>query len=210
MCSCSLLTRVVDLLRSAGLRNNNLPPSDATATNGPSGALDALMLQKELTAATSGVEWELIGAQLPSEFSVYTVFDTVQYTGSILSVTSGNNVMPVLDITLQRPVGLSDFNTLNITLPGLSPITVDVLAASGAASFQYIGISLKGSLLVVLLNCSIVDIVTLQGVPDKLPVADGMVAIFGSQAIVSVTFSYSRNISFWFCITARHILLPHD
>lgn len=186
----ALFDPAVDVLRSVGLRSSSLSPDDAEIVSGPTGEPDAFLLQRRLSALTSGIEWELIGAGLPSQFGLYTVFDTVQYSGSILSITSETNSRLLLDVMLLPSTTSQDRNTLTFIFPGLSPISIDIPAvAPGESPFQDIGVRLKDSLLVVTVNCSIVDFAPLPNAPDSLSLDDARVSIFGNQATVRTTIT---------------------
>ena len=163
-----------------------LDPTDAIVTTGPNNQSDAFILQRQFSAPTSGVEWEQIGTGLRSEFGIYTVFDTTQYTGSIITITNEINSMLLLDITIQPSANSLVQNTLTFTLPGLGQtFEIDIHTASADRPFQDIGISFRNSILGVLLNCNLSDFKKLPSAPDQLSTDNGRVTIFGDQATVS-------------------------
>ena len=177
----------VDVLSSVGLRSDNFSSSDAVVANGPKDEPDAFMLLRQLSTSTSvnDIEWNLIGTSLPSEFGLYTIFNTEQYTGSILSIVNDISQMQLLDIALQRSsLNSPDQNSLIFTLPGLSPITIDIPAAS-SSPFQNIGVRLKNSILTVIVDCSVIHFESIMDAPEPLRVQDSSIRIFGSQATVS-------------------------
>lgn len=175
----------VDLLATVGLRDSNLPSSDAIEVNGPNDKLDAFRLQRQLVASIESKELELIAALLPSQFGLYTVFNTLEYTGSIISITNGDDSTPLLDITLEVSDTVPDTNSLKISLRGLD-FTFDLPTASQNSPFQNIGIKLMDSVLVLTLNCTIVDFVILRNRSDAVALTDARVSIFGEDAVVSL------------------------
>ena len=185
MCSFLIFSTAVDLLRSVGLRNNNLLTSDAVPTVGPTNALDALILQTDFSAPIGGADWNLIGANLPSEFGIFTIFNSLRYRGLIFSINTSNSTFTPLRISLENSTTSPELNSLVISLPGLTPLSIDVPTATPDSPFQRIGIRLKNSLLVVSLNCTVVGFITLTQAPDPLQVANATLMVFESQAIVS-------------------------
>lgn len=175
----------VDLLATMGLRDSDLPSSDAMVTAGPSDELDAFQLRRQLSASTESRELELIAALVPSQFGLYMVFNTFQYIGSVISITNGDDATPLLDITLQLSDTIPDTNSLKISLRGLD-FAFDLPAPTLNSPFQDIGIKLKDSVLVITLNCTIVDFVILQNKSNAVALTSGRVSIFGEDAVVSL------------------------
>ena len=89
-----------------------------------------------------------------------------------------------LEITLSNS-GDPMFNILNVSLPGLEPNLVRIPAAMEESPFQSIGIRLKDSKLAVIVNCSILEVLSLEGASEMLLVEDELVSFFDSEAIVS-------------------------
>lgn len=171
-----------------GLRNSNFPDSDAITINSSNNEDDAFFLRRELSGLTVGREWELIGTEFVSEFGLYIVFNSIEYDDSrILSITDEDSVDSSLNVALLKSSDSSNPDNLVITLPGLDPIVIDIPSATEDSPFQRIGIRMKEGVLVVSLNCTLVDFVILPGgaAPNPLPVANGTVVIFGAEAIVS-------------------------
>ena len=91
----------------------------------------------------------------------------------------------MLSISLDNSIRSPDFNSLVITLPGSDMFMVDIPAAMEDSPFQSIGIYFKDDYLVVVVNCTVIDVVGFM-MPDAFPLTNrSMVQIFGSQAIVS-------------------------
>ena len=175
----------VDVLRTVGLRDNDLSSDDAVITDGPTGKQDAFILQRKLSASVSDKKWDLIGSDLPSQFGVYTAFNSLNYHGSIFALHIGTDA--VLEVSLGESVTSSEHNSLFILLPGITPVVFDVPFAPSDAPFQDIGIRLQHSQLVVVVNCTLVDFVTLDRDPDPfLVMNETVVEIFGNGAIVSL------------------------
>lgn len=174
------------MLERVGLRDSNFSQSDAILTDGPTGDLDAFQLQRELSTPIDSMDLELIGALISSQFGLYTVFNTLQYTGSVISITSDDDSTPLLDIALQTSDSSPDLNSLRISLRGLDSV-FDLPAATLDSPFQDLGIRLQDSLLVVSLNCTIVDFAILQNESDDgaMSLMGGRVSVFGPDAIVS-------------------------
>ncbi len=175
----------MDVLTAVGLRNSDVSTRDAVLTEGPTGEIDAVVLQRRFTSPTNRMEWNLIGAEIPFEFGIYTVFNSYEYRGTILSVTNQNAALPVMDVTIAESNNSSDMKSLIISLPGLDPVILDIPSASEESPFQNIGIRLRNSQLLAVVNCSVADFVSISDVPDQLVTTNATVEIFGESAIVS-------------------------
>lgn len=179
---------LVDLLDSVGLRNVVVSPSDAVSVNGPSSKPDAFQLQRQLSAPTSGKQWELIAAQLPTQFGFYASFNALMFEGSIVSLvnTVDNSELLVISYSSQDSVGT---DTLVITIPGNNPVSFEVPSATTDLPFHDIGIELDGSFLIVTLNCVILNFTSLEEDPLPLSLSDDVVVnVFENQAIVRHLF----------------------
>lgn len=170
----------VDLLERVGLKDADFPKSDAILTDG------AFQLQRELSIPIDTTDLRLIGAHLSSQFGLYTVFNTVQYTGSVIFITSDDDSTPLFTIMLQASDTSPNFNSLRISLRGLES-TFELPAATTDSPFQDIGIKLQDSLLVISLNCTVIDFAILknESVRSAMSLTGGRVRIFGPNAIVS-------------------------
>ena len=182
----------VDLLAAMGLRDQNLPSSVAVVIEGPTDELDAFHLQMPLSASIDSKELELIGSLVSSQFGLYAVFNTVQYTGSIISITNGADSITngadstsLLDVSLEVSDAAPGVNTLTVSLQG-KDYNFDLPVATSDSPFQAIGIKLMDSVLVVTLNCTILDFVILQSTSPPVTLANGTVSIFEEDAIVSL------------------------
>ena len=171
-------SNAVDLLASVGLRDS----SSAELTNGPTDEFDAFQLQRQFTTNIAGLELELIGTQISSQFGIYILFNALQYNGSLISITTANRET-VLEVTLQESNSSTDLNTLVVSLNGMD-FPFDLPIATTESPFQDIGIRLEDSLLVVTLNCTTVDFVVLQSEITPISVTGGTVNILGENAIV--------------------------
>ncbi len=159
---------------------------DVSTAPGPTGRLDAFSLERGLNVSTSGREWEFIAHEFPTQFGLYTVFNVSQYEGPILSIGGGSGFM--FDVTLRRAENSSTFSDyLMVTLPGLSTLRIDIPTSANlrSSSFQSLGIRLRHYQLLVIVNCTIVNFVNLPQPSQPLPVDDGVVQVFGDEAIVS-------------------------
>ena len=177
----------MDLLRAAGLRENDLTDVDAMRVAGPTGMLDAFQLATELEVNTSDVTFNLIGADIPSSFAVFTVLNLYRYTGPILSVTEGLDPTSLLSVSVDR-FSNAMYKVLNISLPGLETVRVAIPSTTADDPFQNIGIRLKDTQLVVTINCSVFSVVNLDNPADMLILDDGVITILGSEATVSIFF----------------------
>ena len=167
------------------LRNGDLSSHDASVTTGPTGILDAFSLERELNMSTFGLEWELIGAEFTSQFGLYTVFNASEYEGSIISISSESGFM--FDVSLRRSKN-STQDYLSVTLPRLKTLRIYIpesVNLRSSSSFQSIGLRLKHYHLLVIVNCTVVNFIDLPQPSQPLPVADGVVQVFGDEAIVS-------------------------
>lgn len=161
---------------------------DASLALGPTGLLDAFSLERQLNTSTFGSEWQIIGADFPSQFGLFTVFNASQYEGSIISVSDDSEF--IFDVSLRRSENSSD-DSLLVTLPGLDTLTVIIPESANLRdpfSFQSLGIRLSRYQLLVLVNCDVVNFVDLSDSPLPLPVSDGEVRIFDDEAIVSNSY----------------------
>lgn len=168
-----------------GLRSDNFPSEDASLTVGPTGMLDAFMLERQLNTSTAGLEWQLIGADFPDQFGLYTVFNASGYEGSIISVRNGSGFE--FDVSLRRDTNSSG-DVLLVTLPGLSTLSVGIPESAQLRNnqlFQSLGVRLIHYQLLVLVNCAIVNFVDLPEASLPLPVLDGEVKVFDDEAVVS-------------------------
>ncbi len=177
----------VDLLRSVGLREDVISPSDSVVTDGPNNQ-PAFRLERQLSASTSSKEWELIAAQLPTQFGIYASFNALLFEGSILSIVNTTDNTVLLDVSYTS-VDSTDSDSLEITLPGNSPISFKVPTATADAPFHNIGIRLDGSALIVVLNCSLLDFVTLESAVDPFSLTNTIVNVYERQAIVSSLYA---------------------
>ena len=179
-----LLLCTVDVLNAVGLRDGNPEEDGASLAFGPSGSLDAFALTQELTAPTTEREWELIGADFDTQFGVYTTFDAVGYTGSIISISDG----VLLEFVLSLNSSIEEINktqTLSITLPNFS-FDFDVeIPSQGDGGFQSIGIALEEGRLIVVVNCTVIDIIPVEFAVGSLPSEGANVAIFSEPTTVS-------------------------
>lgn len=185
-----MLLNAVDILDLIGLRSGNLPDSVASLVTGPSGQLDAFQFQEELNTSTDRLEWELIGQDFPSQFGLYTVFNASEYEGSIFSVSVGTEV--IFDVSLWK-LENSSSDALFIILPGLSALTVEIPESVNfrdASSFRRLAIRLAHYQLLVIIDCSVVNFVSLEQPPLPLQVENSRVDAFSGGAIVSVRYTY--------------------
>lgn len=135
--------------------------------------------------STFGLEWELIGAEFTSQFGLYTVFNASEYEGSIISISSESGFM--FDVSLRRSKN-STQDYLSVTLPRLKTLRIYIpesVNLRSSSSFQSIGLRLKHYHLLVIVNCTVVNFIDLPQPSQPLPVADGVVQVFGDEAIVS-------------------------
>ena len=160
------------------MKNTVISPSDAIAANGPRNQPDAFRLQRQLSAPAGGKQWELIAAQLPKQLGIYASFNALLFEGSIVSLINTVDSSELLSISYTS-------DSLVITLPGNSPVSFQLPATTTDSPFHNIGIKLDGPLLIVILNCSILDFSVLESDIASLSLADVVVNVFESQAIVS-------------------------
>ena len=175
----------VDLLRSVGLRENDLSEADVTVVNGPTNELDAFMLERSLTVDTDEIELDLIGVDLLLNSGIFTIFNSYLYRGLIFSIGNGTSLEPLLEIEL-LDFGDLTHNYLLASIPGVGYSLIKIPVATETSQFQNIGIRLKDSKLVVVVNCSIVEVLTLDDMAELVLTEDGVITIFGSEAIVSL------------------------
>jgi len=174
----------VDLLRAAGLRENDLTGTGANRIPGPTNELDAFFLSNALEVNASDILFNVIGANLPSTFALFTVLNLNQYIGPILSVGESFQGNPNLQISLDNAAFLTQ-TLINVSLPGLNPIRISVPSSATGNTFQRLGVLVKGSQLVVTINCMISSITDLGSPPDMLLLDDGVLSLFDSGVMVS-------------------------
>jgi hypothetical protein len=180
----NLFPPAVDLFETVGIRDSDLSSSDATVIDSSNDEPDTLQLHRPLSASIMDKELELIGTLLSSQFGLYTVFNTFEYTGSILAITNGNDNTTLLDVSLEASLNT---NILRISLRGLD-FAFNLPTASLVSPFQAIGLKLRESVLIVTLNCTIVDFDILRNKSDPITLSNGRVRIFGEDAIVSFKY----------------------
>lgn len=177
-----------------GLRDSNLPSSNGVIIEGPTDELDAFHLQRTLFASMNSKELELIGSLVSSQFGLYAVFNTIQYSGPIISITNDADSISLLDVSLEVSDTVPSVNAVSDIVPGTNTLRVslqgtefsfELPAAPSDSPFQAIGIKLMDSVLIVTLNCTIIDFVILRNTFPPVALANGTVSIFGEDAIVS-------------------------
>lgn len=177
----------VDVLSAVGLRDGNTDEDGASLAFGPNGLLDAFTLTRELTAPTTGREWEFIRADFDTQFGIYTTFDALGYTGSIISISSGvlSEFVLLLNSSIEMTNGTQNL-MLSIILPNFSfEYDVDI-PSQGDSGFQSIGIAFEEGRLVIVVNCTVIDIVPVEFTVGTLPDESANVAIFSEPTTVSL------------------------
>ena len=136
-------------------------------------------------APTAGREWELIRADFDTQFGIQTTFDALGYTGSVISISSG--VLSEFVLSLNSSTEMTTkTQTLSITLPNFS-LDFDVaIPSQDDSGFQSIGIALEEGRLVVVVNCTVTDIIPTEFAVGNLPDAGADVAIFSEPTTVSI------------------------
>ena len=173
----------VDVLDAVGLRDGNLEEDGASLALGPNGLLDAFTLTQELTAPTTGREWELIRADFDTQFGIYTTFDALDYSGTIISISDGVLSEFVLSLNSSAEE-LNNTQTLIVTLPNFS-FDFDVeIPSQGDSGFQSIGIALEDERLLIIVNCTVIDIIPVEFAVGNLPDRDANIAIFSDPTTV--------------------------
>ena len=175
------------MLDFIGLRSGNLSGEDASLTTGPTGMLDAFSLERQLNTSTQGPDWQQISQDFPAQFGLYTTFNTSSYEGSIISVRNGSGF--AFDVSLRRDTNSSG-DVLVVTLPGLSTLRFSLPERTDGRPFQSLGLRLRHYQLLVLVDCEVVNFVSLPDPPQPLPVFEGEVRVFNDEAIVSVIHKY--------------------
>ena len=179
------LLYTVDVLNAVGLRDGNTEEDGASPGFGPSGLLDAFTLTQELMAPTIGREWELIRADSDTQFGVYITFDTLGYTGSIISISNGILSEFILSLNSSAEA-INKTQTLSITLPDFS-FDYDVeIPSQGDSGFQNIGVALEEGRLVIVVNCTVINIIPVEFAVGNLPDEGANVAIFSEPTTVSL------------------------
>ena len=171
-------------MNAVGLRDGNIEEAGASLALGPNGILDAYALTEELAAPTTGREWELIRADFDTQFGIYLTFDSLGYTGSIVSIGDEDLSKFVLSLNSSAEV-IDETQLLRILLPNYS-LHYDVeIPSQGDSGFQSIGIALEEQRLVIVVNCTVVDIVPVDFAVGNLPNTSVDIAIFSEPTTVS-------------------------
>lgn len=171
----------VDVLESVDIRQSL---EGVTLAIGPDGTTSAYSLSRSFSGATSGRNWELIGLDFRTQFSIYAVFQAPFYNGSILAVN--NDSQTLFDISLHH---FEDLDAqLRIVLPGVPSVAIDV-PNSPDNMYTFLGIKLENSRLVVIINCSVEAIIHLENTPEQLQTSLSTVTIFEQPAMVNSTTS---------------------
>ena len=183
-----MYTTAVDILNAVGLRDGNTEEDGASLAFGPNGLLDAFTLTQELAAPTTGKEWELIRADFDTQFGTYINFDALGYTGSIISISSG--VLSEFVLSLNSSAEAIN-KTLSISLPNFSFDYDVAIPSQDDSGFQSIGIALEEGRLVIVVNCTVVDIMPVDFAVGNLP-GGADVAIFSEPTTVSLCCKINR------------------
>jgi hypothetical protein len=171
-------------LNTVGLRDGNIEEGGASLSFGPDGLLDAFTLTQELGAPTTGREWELIRADFDTQFGIYVTFDALGYTGSIISIINESLSDFVLSLNSSEEA-ITETQTLSITLPNYSFDFEVEIPSQGDGGFQNIGVALEEGRLVVVVNCTVVDIMPVEFAIGNLPSTSVDIAIFSEPTTVS-------------------------
>lgn len=194
-----LYVRTVDVLDVIGLRSGDLSSHDASLSTGPRGVLDAFTLERELNTSTTDSEWQQIAENFTSQFGLFTVFNTSEYEGSIITISDGSGF--AFDISLRRSENSTE-DELVVTLPGLSSLRIRIPASANLrdmSSFRSLGVRLSHYQLLVIVDCAIVNFANLEEPSLPLPVSGGEVRVFGGEAMVSA----EQSINFIYCSTLK-------
>lgn len=188
----SAIPITVDILDLVGLSvgpdlGSGLPLilDSATIVPGPSGQLDAFQLNDELNSTTSDLEWQLIRQDFPSQFGLYTVFNSSNYQGPIFAIRDAQNNL-IFEVSLWRSQNNS-YNVLSVILPGLDPIAINLPPSANLndfSTFRSLGLRLFHYQLLVIVDCRVVNFVNLERPPSPLPVGDTRVEVFDEGAVV--------------------------
>ena len=175
-------------MNAVGLQDGNAEENGASLAFGPNGLMDAFTLTQELVAPTTGREWELIRADFDTQFGIYVTFDALGYTGSIISISSGVLSEFILSLNSSEEA-INEIQTLSITLPNFSfDFDVEIPSSQGNSGFQSIGIALEEGRLVIVVNCTVVDIIPVIFAVGNLPDETANVAIFSEPTTVSLCY----------------------
>ena len=165
----------VDVLETVGVRQSQ---DGVTTAIGPNGLEDAFALTRMFSGQTIGREWELIGIDFNTQFGVYIAFQA-GYNGSLLEITDGSQTLFYISL-----IDLGDLTAqLTVTLPGLTSVNVNI-PTSPDGMYQFIGIKLQLSRLVIIVNCTVEAIIPLEGAPEQLEATTSSIAIFNQPATV--------------------------
>ena len=176
-------------MNAVGLRDGNIEEAGASLAFGPNGLLDAYALTEELAAPTTGREWELIRADFDTQFGIYLTFDALGYTGSIVSIGDEDLSKFVLSLNSSAEV-IDETQLLRVLLPNYS-LHYDIeIPSQGDSGFQSIGIALEEQRLVIVVNCTVVDIVPVDFAIGNLPNASADIAIFSEPTTVSFVLNF--------------------
>ncbi len=74
------------MLAEVGLRDGSLTEDGASLIPGPSGATDSFSLTRPLSESTDSTQWQIVGGDSGSSLSLFTIFETSGYSGSLISV----------------------------------------------------------------------------------------------------------------------------
>lgn len=131
-----------------------------------------------LTDSTTSQAWRQMSLDFPVGFAIYAQAVLDQYMGTMFSINNGD-----LLVGIESFGGLNSMlQTLTVSLPGQIPLRAaipNVMAAS-----QTIGLSVQSKLLMVVINCSIINAVWLANMPDTLNFTT--VEVFNPSTTVSV------------------------
>ena len=184
-----MLYTAVDVLNAVGLQDGDIEEAGASLAFGPNGVLDAYALTEELAAPTTEREWELIREDFDTQFGIYLTFDALGYTGSIVSIGDKDLSKFVLSLNSSAEV-IDEIQLLSILLPNYSLYYDVEIPSQGDSGFQSIGIALEEQRLVIVVNCTVVDIVPVDFAVGNLPNANADIAIFSEPTTVSFMLKF--------------------
>ena len=165
----------VDVLSSVGLREDDISNLNATVVEGPSGS-QAFALTGPLSAPTTGPAWEAIQTEFPSSFSVFVVFDSSMYSGTIFLLGEDQ-----LRISVDNGTGVQ---ILLIALPGVNEtVEVEIPPPPDGFTFCSFGVAVQQMTVTVVLDGS-ESITELPNLPKSLNLSMSTVQIFDEGTVV--------------------------
>lgn len=151
-----------------------------------------------LTDNATSQAWKLISSDFPIGFAIYSQAVLNQYTGTLLSLNSGE-----LFVAIESFGVLSSLQMLTVSLPGRIPLRAAIPNLS--AGLQTIGVSVQSKLLMVVVNCDIINAVWLANVPHSFNISTVEVFNPSTSVRLECMIKCVNSVDYMLCISVGEV-----